>query len=52
MSEYQYYEFQALDLRDLDARGKGGGFQSLLQDLKQTYSRKRAFVDRLRKAGL
>lgn len=72
MSEYQYYEFQAIDrpltakqsksydqaikllvdLRDLDARGKGGDFRLRVEALRQAHARKPSFVERLGKAGL
>lgn len=40
------------DLRDLDARGKGGDFRLRIEALRQAHARKPSFIERLRKAGL
>ena len=41
-----------LDLRELDARGKGGDFQLRIGALRQAHSRKPTLIERLGKAGL
>jgi hypothetical protein len=41
-----------VDLRDLDACGKGGGFKLRMKTLRQAHARKPSFIDRLGKAGL
>ena len=41
-----------VDLRDLDARGKGGDFRLRLEALRQAQARKPSFIERLKKAGL
>ena len=41
-----------VDLRDLDARGKGGDFRLRIEALRQAHARKPSFIERLRKAGL
>jgi hypothetical protein len=41
-----------VDLRDLDARGKGDGFKLRIRTLRQTHARKPSLIDRLGKAGL
>ena len=41
-----------VDLRDLDASGKGGGFKLRIKTLRQAHARKPSFIDRLGKAGL
>ena len=41
-----------VDLRDLDARGKGDSFESRMKTLRQAHARKPSFIDRLGKAGL
>lgn len=52
MSEYQYYEFLALD-RPLTAEEKKLGlFTTRLAALRERHPKKSSFLDRLRKAGL
>ena len=41
-----------VDLRDLDARGKGDSFEARMKTLRQVHVRKPSFIDRLGKAGL
>jgi hypothetical protein len=41
-----------VDLRDLDARGKGDSFESRMKMLRRAYARKPSLIDRLGKAGL
>lgn len=41
-----------VDLRDLDARGKGGEFRLRIEALRQAHARKPSFIERLEKAGL
>jgi len=41
-----------VDLRDLDARGKGVDFRLRIKALRQAQTRKPSFIERLRKAGL
>jgi hypothetical protein len=41
-----------VDLRDLDARSKGGDFQLRIEALRQAQARKPSFIERLKKAGL
>jgi hypothetical protein len=41
-----------LDLRDLDARGRGGDFRLRIASLRQAHARKLSFIKRLDKAGL
>jgi hypothetical protein len=41
-----------VDLRDLNARGKGGDFRLRLEALRQAQARKPSFIERLKKAGL
>jgi len=41
-----------VDLRDLEARGKGGDFRLRIESLREAQARKPSFVERLRKAGL
>ncbi|MEK6302377.1 MAG: hypothetical protein AABO41_16830 [Acidobacteriota bacterium] len=40
------------DLRDLDARAKGGDFQMRMEALRQAQARKPTLIERLKKAGL
>jgi hypothetical protein len=41
-----------VDLRDLDARAKGGDFEMRVEALRQENARKPALIERLKKAGL
>ena len=41
-----------VDLRDLEARGKGNDFRMRIEALRQAQTRKPSFIERLRKAGL
>ena len=41
-----------VDLRDLDARGRGGDFRLRIASLRQAHARKLSFIKRLDKAGL
>ena len=41
-----------VDLRDLDARGKGGDFRLRIEALRQAHARKPSFIERLMKEGL
>ncbi|MCX7031449.1 MAG: hypothetical protein NTU62_15200 [Spirochaetes bacterium] len=41
-----------VDLRDIDALGKGGDFRLRIEALRQAQTRKPSFIERLRKAGL
>lgn len=40
------------DLRDLDARAKGGDFRMRMEALRQAHARKPTLIERLKKAGL